>query len=1568
MENKLNRMSAVYQLLKVSFIAIAIVLVSSTTATSKNYYFSTSTGNDAWTSTQAQSLATPWKTIDKLNSFFASLAPGDAVLFKRGETFYGTINVQKSGTSSLPIIIGAYGSGSDPVISGFSTISSWTAKGNGIYESAVTTCKPTLNMVTLNGVQKAIGRYPNTGYLTFESHVGTSSITDNQLSGTPNWTGAEVVIRKNPYTIGRNPITNHTSGTLTYSKSGAEPKNNFGYFIQNDPKTLDLLGEWYLNPITKRIQMYFGVANPSSYTVKVSTLDTLVYCNGKSFITITNLSFTGANYAGAFIASGQNISFLFCKFDLSGTFGIYGYSNSPNLIIEHCIITNSNHKAIQTLCTNASIRYNIIKNVGIIPGMANEVGGYNGIEIQGGDGTIIEFNEIDSVGKHGIFLRGNNTLIKNNLINYFALTLDDCGGIYTAGINTIGRKIIGNIILNGIGEPLGTNTTNQVAKGIFLDEPSANIEITGNTVANCSLSGLHCNNTHDIIVQNNLFYNNNYSVNMNHSNSYPNDPTRNVSILNNIFFAKTPTQVTLRMWSVSNDIAQFGTADNNYYCRPIDDNYLITKTDATTTSLNLAGWQTFTGKDKSSKKSPQSITNVNDLRFEYNATNSNKTISLPSPYIDAVGKLYTSSITLLPYTSTILIKSSTTIPNQLPKILNQNFQLNENSVNGTIAGTVIGTDPDAGQLLTYSIISGNTSGAFAINTSTGVLTVTNSAALNFEVNPTFALVVKVQDNGSGNLSSQATITMSLKDINEAPVINNQSFSVYENSATGLTVGSIVATDPDAGQTKTFSILSGNTNNAFSINTTTGMLKVATSASLNYQATPSFSLVVKVQDNGTPSLSGLATITVNLTTSIVCSASGTISYEVWYNIGNSVSVSSLTSNVNYPDNPSSSTLINSMEGTTNLADGYGARIAGYICAPSTGSYTFWIASDDNGELWLSSNDLPANKQKIAYHNGYTGAREWNKYTTQRSGTINLVQGQKYYIETLMKDATGGDNLAVGWLKPGQTGNVPSEVIPGSVLSPLVSSVSVPVSSISLPPSSSVNVGSNVLILSTVLPSIASNNFLNWTSSNPAIAKVDNNGFVTGISAGTVTITATSTDGSNKSDNCLITVTSQTCSATGNITYQVWNNIGNSTSVSSLTSNINYPDNPSSTTLITSMEGTTNLADGFGAKIAGYICAPTTGSYTFWIASDDYGELWLSTDSEPANKQKIAYHNGYTWIREWNKYPTQKSVTINLIQGQTYYIEALMKDAGGGDNLAVGWLKPGQTGTVPSEVIPGTVLSPISSARAPIACSAVGNISYEIWNNIGNGVAVTDLTTNINYPNNPTSSVLITSMEGASNQADNYGARISGYICAPTTGSYTFWIASDDYGELWLSTDDLPANEQKIAYVIGYTASRQWDKYASQKSVQINLVQGQRYYIKALKKDAAGGDNLAVGWLRPGQTGIVPSEIVPGSVLSPLGVVKSKQVTTIANTTTSTESKISLLVYPNPLNSDVLNVKLENILSEATIKIYSIAGVLCYDELVSDTETIHIDRSVFKSGIYIVKAYNNDFVKTIKLIVK
>jgi PQQ-dependent dehydrogenase (s-GDH family) len=184
-------------------------------------------------------------------------------------------------------------------------------------------------------------------------------------------------------------------------------------------------------------------------------------------------------------------------------------------------------------------------------------------------------------------------------------------------------------------------------------------------------------------------------------------------------------------------------------------------------------------------------------------------------------------------------------------------------------------------------------------------------------------------------------------------------------------------------------------------------------------------------------------------------------------------------------------------------------------------------------------------------------------------------------------------------------------------------------------------------------------------------------------------------------------SQSCPGAGLINYQRWNNISGG-AVSNLTSNPNYPNNPSASGTLAIFETPGNMGNNMGIKVYGYICPPSTGNYVFWIASDESGELWLSTSSAALNKTKIAYNTSATKARQWNKVASQKSATVTLTAGQLYYVEALMKEGTGSDNLSIGWAKPGQSTSGPSEVIPGiyllTQLADTQSPGAPASLSA------------------------------------------------------------------------------------------------------------------------------------------------------------------------------------------------------------------------------------------------------------------------
>ena len=219
--------------------------------------------------------------------------------------------------------------------------------------------------------------------------------------------------------------------------------------------------------------------------------------------------------------------------------------------------------------------------------------------------------------------------------------------------------------------------------------------------------------------------------------------------------------------------------------------------------------------------------------------------------------------------ATIVLKAITVADN---KEVSKNITITVNPVND--APTIEGTPLNAKENTNYSwtptfndIDNDNTSLTFTasslpswavINTKTGEITGTptlNDAGISENI------IITISD---GSLSASHTISISVSDVNQNPIINAQSFNLEENSLNGTIVGTIIASDPDKNTLK-YSIVSGNEKNAFSINSNTGEIRVADILKLDYESLlKSFYLLIKVTDNGIGTLSSEDTITINLT--------------------------------------------------------------------------------------------------------------------------------------------------------------------------------------------------------------------------------------------------------------------------------------------------------------------------------------------------------------------------------------------------------------------------------------------------------------------------------------------------------------------------------------------------------------------------------------------------------------------------------------------------------------------------------------------------------------------------------
>ncbi len=166
--------------------------------------------------------------------------------------------------------------------------------------------------------------------------------------------------------------------------------------------------------------------------------------------------------------------------------------------------------------------------------------------------------------------------------------------------------------------------------------------------------------------------------------------------------------------------------------------------------------------------------------------------------------------------------------------------------------------------------------------------------------------------------------------------------------------------------------------------------------------------------------------------------GSILFEEWFD-SSITSLATLQSYQDYPDNPHKSYWATSWDRPDGSEDYWGCRSRGYLYPPQTGDYTFWVASDDNSIVWLSTDDTPANRVEICAVDGWMDYQNFTGTTGSpgtrfKSAAIPLTAGKRYYVETIMFDGTSGGTISVAWGGPGiGTGPV---VVAGKYLAPWI----------------------------------------------------------------------------------------------------------------------------------------------------------------------------------------------------------------------------------------------------------------------------------------------------------------------------------------------------------------------------------------------------------------------------------------------------------------------------------------------------------------------------------------------------
>ena len=155
---------------------------------------------------------------------------------------------------------------------------------------------------------------------------------------------------------------------------------------------------------------------------------------------------------------------------------------------------------------------------------------------------------------------------------------------------------------------------------------------------------------------------------------------------------------------------------------------------------------------------------------------------------------------------------------------------------------------------------------------------------------------------------------------------------------------------------------------------------------------------------------------------------------------------------------------------------------------------------------------------------------------------------------------------------------------------------------------------------------------------------------------------------------------------------------------------FPDNPDQVHYLSSFDTRSvfsdNSLDNYGASIEGWITPPETGSYEFFMRSDDAGELWLSQDESESNLRLIAEElDCCDPFQEPDTGDLTTSLPISLQAGKSYFVSLIYKEGSGGDYAQVAWRKVG-------DPTPAALLTPISGSFLSTKTTTSGNEAIDI----------------------------------------------------------------------------------------------------------------------------------------------------------------------------------------------------------------------------------------------------------------